>query len=188
MGLGSKMEHMLSEASHKASEMVGHAMMKLQGRPRVLSPKDDLLALDNTAFLKQGKWTAEFVVSVFDRGDETRSHKIEEEILSLFRVPKGKLEWNRIKYFVAVPRPNVKVDLYQHGESNVFTVGPTQYNGIMSPELAFPLDAQSYSQGDTIVFDVVIPKDFPETHNHTTVFAEETGYGVISGMTVYKRF
>ena len=141
-----------------------------------------MVALDNTAFRVNGQWTAEFVISIFDRSDEKKAHKLEEEVLSLLGVKKGELNWKRIEYFVAVPRQNLFVELRQVGGNTVFPVGPTLYNGIMNPEIAIPFEGRDWVQGNQAVFDVITPPGYPDRHNLTTVFAQETGYGVISGM------
>lgn len=73
----------------------------------------------------------------------------------------------------------------QVGGTTTFTVGPSQYNGIMSPEVAIPYEGTNWVQGNQAVFDVVTPPGYPEQHNLTTVFAEETGYGIISGIYSY---
>ena len=186
MGIGLKIESILSKASHKGEAMVGGILKRPKGPPKPLTNAQDLQALDNTAFKVDGKWTAEFVISVFDRRDEKRAHTAEEEILSVLGVKKGELHWSRVGYFVAVPRENISVDLRQVGGKTTFTVGPTQYNGIMSPEVAIPYEGINWVQGNQTVFDVITPPGFPERHNLTTGFAEETGYGIISGM--YFRF
>ena len=165
--------------------MVGGILKKPKGPPKPLTKAQDIEALDNTAFKVNGQWTAEFVISVFDRRDENRTHKAEEEILSVLGVKKGELNWTRVGYFVAVPRENISVDLRQVGGKTTFTVGPSQYNGIMSPEVAIPYEGTNWVQGNQAVFDVVTPPDYPEQHNLTTVFAEETGYGIISGIYSY---
>ena len=166
--------------------MVGQVLKKSRGSQNPLTNTLDLQALDNTAFRVNGQWTAEFVVSVFDRRDEEKFRKAEEEILSILPVKKGELSWSRIEYFVAVPRENISVDLRRVGANMTFTVGPTQSNGIMSPEVAIPYEGITWVQGNQAVFDVMTPPGYPERHNLNTVFAEETGYGVISG--IYIRF
>lgn len=184
MGIGSRIENMLSNFSHKAEKATAEAFMKPEGAPRPLTPEDNLLALDNTGFRVDGQWTAEFVISVFDRFDEERAHRMEKEIATLLHLKKGELRWSRIGYFVCVPRQNVTVNLRQAtsaGTVPTFNVGPTQYNGIMSSECPIPNYGQVWTQGDTTVFDVALPPEFPEAHNLTTVFGEEYGYGVISG-------
>lgn len=182
MGLGTLIGSGLSKASHKGEKLISSLVKKPSGPPQPLSNANDLQALDNTAFLVDGKWTAEFVISIFDRSDEKKAHKAEEEFLSLLGVKKGELEWSRVEYFVAVPRQNIFVELRQTGSNIVFPVGPTQYNGIMNPEIEIPLDGRNWVQGNQSVFDVVTPPGYPERHNLTTVFAQETGYGVISGI------
>lgn len=182
MGIGSKVGSALSKASHKGEAMVGGLLKKPRGPGKPLTKAQDLQALDNTAFKVNGQWTAEFVISIFDRHDEEKAHKAGEEILSLLGVKKGEVRWSRVHYFIAVPRENINVDLRQVGGQITFPVGPTQYNGIMSPEIAIPNEGTNWVQGNQAVFDVMTPPDYPERHNLTTVFAEETGYGVISGI------
>lgn len=104
MGLSSKMGSVLSKASHKGEAMVGGILKKPKGPPKPLTKAQDIEALDNTAFKVNGQWTAEFVISVFDRRDENKAHKAEEEILSVLGIKKGELNWTRVGYFVAVPR------------------------------------------------------------------------------------
>jgi hypothetical protein len=185
MGIGSDIASALSKASHKGEQLIGKLSMKGKGAPKPLSSADDLLALDNTAFKVAGQWTAEFVISIFDRHDEIRMemvHKVEKEIRDCIGIKKGEVSWPRIEYFVAVPRMNIMTELRQVGGKITFPVGPTQYNGIMSPEIAIPNEGKDWAQGDQTVFDVVTPPGFPETHNLTTIFGEETGYGIISGI------
>lgn len=182
MGIGSRIENMLLRLSRKGEKAVATALMPPAGTPRALAPADNLLALDNTAFRVNGRWVAEFVISVFDRFDEERAHRLEQEISTLLHLKKGELRWTRIGYFVCVPRPNVTVNLREATSAGtVFNVGPTLYNGIMSPECPIPDYGHAWTQGNTTVFDVVLPPEFPEAHNLTTVFGEEDGYGVISG-------
>jgi hypothetical protein len=182
MGIGSRVGNMLSSFSHKAEKATAEAFMPAEGIPRPLNPNDNLLALDNTAFRVNGQWIAEFVISVFDRFDEDKAHRIEQEISMLLHLKKGELRWSRIGYFVCVPRSNVTVDLRQvSSDGAVLNVGPTQFNGIMSVEHPIPNHGQAWHTGDKTVFDVVLPPEFPEAHNLTTVFGEEGGFGVISG-------
>jgi hypothetical protein len=182
MGLGSLIESTLSKASRKGEQMIGSALYKSKGPPTQITSADDLIALDNTAFRVNGQWTAEFVISIFDRSDEKKAHKLEEEVLSLLGVKKGELRWNRVEYFVAVPRRNLFVELKQVGGNTVFPVGPTLYNGIMNPEIALPFEGRDWVEGNQAVFDVITPPGYPDRHSLTTVFAQDTGYGVISGM------
>ena len=185
MGIGTRVEGMLSRFARKAQTATAQFMSIPEGTPRTLTPQDNLLALDNTGFRVDGQWVAEFVISVFDRYDEERAHKLEEQITTLLRLKKGEVRWSRIGYFACVPRQNVSVNLRQADPAGTdFTVGPTQHNGIMSPERPIPNYGEVWKQGDTTVFDVVLPPEFPEAHNHTTVFGEELGYGVISGPVV----
>ena len=182
MGIGTRIEGVLSRLSRKVHTVTDPVLSAPEGAPRILTPEDNLLALDNTAFRVDGQWIAEFVISVFDRYDEEKAHKLEQEITSLLRLKKGEIRWSRIGYFACVPRQNVFVNLRQTDPAGtVFTVGPTQHNGIMSPECPIPNYGRGWTQGDTTVFDVVLPPEFPEAHNHTTIFGEELGYGVISG-------
>jgi len=147
----------------------------------MLDGKDELLALDSTAFKVNGKWTAEFVISIFSKRDDEVAHKLEEEILALFGASKDAVEWSRLKYFIAIPRQNVLVNLKMVDGNESFTVGPTDYNGIMSPEFAFPIDRQTWAQGETTKFEVVPQNGFDQRPNFTTFFAEDGGVGVISG-------
>ena len=186
MGIGSAIGSALSKASHKGEAMMGQVWKKPRGPAKPLTRALDLEALDNTAFKVNGQWTAEFVISLFDRHDEKKFAKAVEEILSILHVKKGELSLSRIEYFVAVPRENISVDLRRVGANMTFTVGPTQSNGIMSPEVAIPYEGIDWVQGNQAVFDVMTPPGYPERHNLNTVFAEETGYGVISG--IYIRF
>lgn len=182
MGIGSRVGNMFSKISHKAEKATAEALRPAEGTPRPLNPKDNLLALDNTAFRVNGQWIAEFVISVFDRFDEAKAHRLEQEISLLLRLKKGELRWSRIGYFVCVPRQNVTVDLRRVApDEPVINVGPTESNGIMSVEHPIPDHGQVWRTGDKTVFDVVLPPEFPEAHNLTTVFGEVSGFGVISG-------
>ena len=162
--------------------MRDRVVMGMHGNPRDVTPNDDLEALTNTAFRINGQWVAEFVISVFDRQDETKAHAAEAEVMHMLRVGKGMISWDRIKYFVAVPRENVKVALRQISGNQVFEVGPTRSNGIMNPEVVIPSELNNWRQGDYVVFEVLTPPEYIERHTFTTVFAEETGWGVISGI------
>jgi hypothetical protein len=184
MGIGSRVESMFSRFSHKAEKATAEALMPVEGAPRPLNPKDNLLALDNTAFRVNGQWSAEFVISVFDRFDEDKAHRMEHEISILLRLKKGELRWSRIGYFVCIPRPNVTVDLRQVPSGTMLNVGPTQFDGIMSVEHPIPDHGRVWRTGDKTVFDVVLPPGFPEAHNFTTVFGEDGGFGVISGAII----
>jgi hypothetical protein len=181
MGLGDAVESTLTTATHVAWDVEAKAFEKWHGPPKMLTAQDDLQALDNTAFIKDGKWTAEFVISIFDRRDENRSHKLAEELMGLLNVKKGEVHWTRIEYFVAVPRENICLDLLQEGGSHVFQVGPTYPNGIMSQDITFPDEGRRWVQGDRTKFNVITPPSFPDHHDLTTGFAQETGWGVISG-------
>jgi hypothetical protein len=181
MGIGSTIESAISKGSHKAQEWIGTHLDKSRGAPTLLSPENDLMAFDNTAFKVNGQWTAEFVISIFDRRDEKKAHKVEEEILSLLGVKKGELSWERIGYFVAIPRQNINVILRQANGAQEFTVGPTRYNGIMAPEVPFPDEGRLWGQADQTVFDIVTPPGYPGHPCFKTFFGEETGYGIISG-------
>jgi len=182
MGFGDAIESTLTKTTQAVWNVEAKTFERFKGPPRMLTVDDDLQALDNTAFIKDGKWTAEFVISIFDRRDETKSHKLAEELMSLLNVKKGEVHWKRIEYFVAVPRENICVDLLQAGGTQVFQAGPTYPNGIMSQEIAFPDEGKTWTRGDRVVFNVITPPNFPELHNLTTVFAQETGWGVISGI------
>ena len=153
---------------------------KVRGPSSPLTAASDIQPLDNTAFLVDGKWTAEIVISAFDRADERRAQKIEEEVLSIIG-QSGKISWDRVKYFLAIPKKNITVDLREVSNTQVFRVGPTEYNGIMAPEVPFPTDGKIWAQNSRTEFEIVPPKDFPDKRSFTTVFAEETGYGIISG-------
>lgn len=181
MGIGSTMGSVISKGSQKAQDWVEAHLNKLKGTPTMLSPENELQALDNTAFKVNGQWTAEFVISIFDRKDERRAHKLEEEVLSVIRVKKGELSWERIKYFVAVPKENISVVLRQVGGTQEFLVGPTQSNGIMAPEIPFPDEGRLWRQADQTVFEIIPPPDHSACPSFRTVFGEETGYGIISG-------
>lgn len=180
MGMGSKIESWVSKGSHKSQDFFGKLFMS-RGPPKPLTAKYDLLALDNTAYILDGKWHAEVVISVFNRKDEKRWHKFEEEILKLLNVPQGTVRWSRVEYFLAVPISNVNVDLREAGGGPEFTVGPTQYNGIMAQEVAIRTAERNWTQNETTVFDVLAPSDFPDKQSFSTIFAEETGWGIISG-------
>ena len=156
--------------------------MAMHGSPRDVTPNDDMEPLTNTAFRINGQWVAEFVISIFDRQDENKAHVAESEVMHMLGVGKGIISWDRIKYFVAVPRENVKVALQQISGGQVFEVGPTRSNGIMSPEVVIPTEFNNWRQGDHTVFEVLTPPEYIERHTFTTVFAEETGWGVISGI------
>jgi hypothetical protein len=182
MGIGSAIESAISKGSHKAQDWIGTHLNKPRGPPTLLSPENELQALDNTAFKVNGQWTAEFVISIFDRKDEKKAHKLEEEVLSIIGVKKGELSWDRTKYFVAIPRQNVNVVLRQAGGTQEFTVGPTQYNGIMAPEVPFPDEGRNWGQADQTVFEIVTPPGYPARPSFRTFFGEETGYGIISGI------
>ena len=188
MGLGDAIESTLTNTSQAVWNVETKTFDRFRGPPRMLTADDDLQALDNTAFIKDGRWTAEFVISIFDRRDERRSHKLADELMSFLKVEKGEVHWRRIEYFVAVPRENISVDLSQVGGNQVFRAGPTYPNGIMSQEIAFPDEGRNWTQGDRVTFNVVTPPDFPEHHDLTTVFAQETGWGVISGIVFIKRY
>ena len=181
MGLGDAVESTYTRASQAAWEVESKAFERLRGPPKMLTAENDLQALDNTAFIKDGKWTAEFVISIFDRRDENKSHKLAEEVMGILHVKKGEVHWRRIEYFVAVPRENINVDLLQAGGTQVFQVGPTYPNGIMSQEIAFPDEGRTWVQGNRIKFNVITPPGFPDYHDLTTGFAQEAGWGVISG-------
>ena len=183
-------ESLIHKGTHEAWAVESSAFEETHGRPRPLSSTDELIALDNTAFLKNGKWMAEFVIAVFHRrleDLEERAYEFLEEIVSYLKVKKEEVDWQRIQYFVAFPHQNVNVSLLQAGGTHVFEAGPTYPNGIMSPEIAFPDEGKTWVQGDHITFDVVTPSGFPEKHSLTTIFAQETGWGVISGNdTIFK--
>ena len=181
MGLGDVVESTLTTATHAAWDVEAKAFEKWHGPPKMLTDQDDLQALDNTAFIKDGKWTAEFVISIFDRRDENRSHKFADELMGLLHVKKGEVHWTRVEYFVAVPRENICLDLLQEGGTSIFQVGPTYPNGIMSKNIAFPDEGRRWVQGDRTKFNVITPPSFPDHHDLTTGFAQETGWGVISG-------
>lgn len=185
MGLGKEIESDLSNVTREDFAKVDEAFGKPHGASKMLTPNDDLLALDNTAFIKDGKWTAEFVISIFDRREENRVQKAMEKISSWLEIEKTKIHWRRVEYLIALPRNHISVDLLQAGGSHIFQVGPTYSNGIMSPEIAFPNEDKTWAQGDRVNFDLVTPPDFPEHHNLTTVFSQETGWGVISGVFPY---
>ena len=102
--------------------------------------------------------------------------------MSMLRVNEHELSWERIKYFVAVPRENVKVALRQIGGTQPFDVGPTRSNGIMDPQVSIPQEFNHWKQGDHTVFEVMTPPNYKEQHTITTIFAEETGFGIISGI------
>jgi len=156
--------------------------------PRELDKDDDLVALDNTAFRVNGKWCAEFVISVFSRRDQAAVDKKVTEFLDYAKIfginPNSetlKIIQERVKYFVAVPREDVKVRLQgNHGE---FSVGPTQENGIMSVVGEIP-QTNNERQGDSLVYRVVEPAGYDPTENQTftTTFSEERGWAIISGM------
>jgi hypothetical protein len=181
MGLGSKLESWVSKTSHKSQDFIGKFFMP-RGPPKPLTAKYDLQALDNTAYILDGKWHAEVVISIFNRKDKNRWHRFEEEILRLLNVPQGTIQWKRVEYFLAIPIANVDVVLREAGGGPEFTVGPTQYNGIMAPEVALLTAERIWTQNETTVFDIVAPNDFPDKQCFTTVFAEETGWGIISGI------
>ena len=185
MGLGKEIESGLTKVTREGEAKVDEALGKPPGTSKMLTPNDDLLALDNTAFIKNGKWTAEFVVSIFDRREENRVQEFAEKISSWLEIDKREIHWRRVEYLIALPREHISVDLLQAGGSHVFEAGPTYSNGIMSPEIAFPDEDKTWVQGDRVNFDLITPPDFPEHHNLTTVFAQETGWGVISGVFPY---
>src|SRR5579859_3652308 len=178
---GTSFSSLLTNATHRAREMQDSLIMGWHGRPRQLVLDDDLVCLYNTAFRVNGQWAAEFVISVFDRSDETKAHRYEEALMRILRGNKGELIWDRIQYFPAVPRENVNVTLRQIGGVRDFQVGPTRSNGIMDPQVMLPAELNHLGQGAIVNFEVQTPPGYKERHVVTTIFAEEGGFGVISG-------
>ena len=153
-----------------------------------LSANDDLVALDNTAYLLNGVWTAEFVISVFSRKDEEAIKEKVEHLLEYAQflgvtrdVDTLQRIGERMKYFVAVPRKDVSVLL--RGVGAEFKVGPTRKNGVMSVLKEVPWTREV---GSTSVFNVVPPPRYPEQHFLNTVFAREEGWTIISGIIFCK--
>lgn len=179
---GSSFSSLLTNAAHKARELQDSLIMSWHGRPRELVLDDDLVCLYNTAYRVNGQWAAEFVISVFDRSDEAKAHLYEEALMRILGVRKGELIWDRIQYFVAVPRENVDVVLRQIGGHRDFRVGPTRSNGIMDPQIILPGEFNHLGQGAIVNFEVQTPPGYKERHIATTIFAEEGGFGVISGI------
>ena len=180
--IGSSFSSVLTSATHRAREIRDSLIMGMHGRPRQIALGDDLVCLYNTAYRVNGQWAAEFVISVFDRHDEVKAHAVEEVLMRILRVNRGELIWDRIQYFVSVPRENVAVVLRQIGGHRDFEVGPTRSNGIMDPQVMLPAELNHLKQGTIVNFEVLTPPGYLERHILTTIFAEETGFGVISGI------
>jgi len=185
--MGSSLSSLLTKATQKGRQMRDSLIMGMHGPPRQLVLDDDLVCLYNTAYRVNGQWCAEFVISVFDRHDEIKAHALEEALMQILQVNREELIWDRIQYFVAVPRENVSVFLRQLGGRSDFQVGPTRSNGIMDPQVTLPSEFNHLTQGTVINFEVLTPPGYREQHILTTIFAEQTGFGVISGMSFFIR-
>lgn len=185
--LGPSFSSLLTKATQKGRQIRDSVIMGMHGPPRQLALADDLVCLYNTAYRVNGQWCAEFVISVFDRHDETKAHAAEETLMPILGVNRGELIWDRIQYFVAVPRENVAVVLRQIGGRSDFQVGPTRSNGIMDPQVILPSEFNHLTQGTVVNFEVLTPPAYEEQHALTTIFAEPYGFGVISGMSLFIR-
>ena len=183
--IGSSFSSMLTKATQKGRQMRDSLIMGMHGPPRQLVLDDDVVCLYNTAYKVNGQWCAEFVISVFDRHDEIKAHVAEEALMRILGVNRGELIWDRIQYFVAVPRENVAVVLRQIGGQRDFQVGPTRSNGIMDPQVILPGEFNHLLQGAVVNFEVMTPPGYKERHILTTIFAEDTGFGVISGISFF---
>jgi hypothetical protein len=180
--MSSSLRSILAKVSNELSEITDKALQKLSGPPTNLNNGENLEALDSTAFRVNGKWVAEFVISVFERENRAGLEKVVNDVLCHIPGIKGDdIIWERLKYFVSVPVGNVKIVLRQEESQDVFTVGPTMHNGILSNEVGFPQVGNTWTQGDQVIFTVLAPPDFPGCRSFTMNFGEEEGVGIISG-------
>ena len=183
--LGTSIDALLASATQKARDLRDSLALGMHSKPRQIVLDDELVCLTNTAYRRNGQWAAEFVISVFDRHDELKAHAFEEVLMRLLRVNRGDLIWDRIQYFVAVPRENVNVLLQHTTGHHRFEVGPTRSNGIMDPQVVLPSEFSRLSQGAVANFEVITPPGYPGRHVVNTIFSEDSDFGVISGIRFY---
>ena len=152
------------------------------GPTRPLTRDDDVVALDNTAFREGNEWKAEYVLSVYSKEDAEKLREKAEDLLKFFHIDPESVLLDRIgsrmKFFFAVPRTGVEVTL--KGDNGMeFVVGPTLANGILSYMKQF---GEGWSPpGGSSKYTVIGSGDQEDQYHLETTFAEETGWGIISG-------
>src|SRR5579859_1728228 len=144
----------LSNAENRTSHMANNMAMRFAGPPQPLIPEYDLKALDNTAFLVNGRWTAEFVIAVFKREDGRNAEAVQTELAVTLGTRKEQILWERVRYFLSNPIHNVRLVLLQRGGNQPFYAGVTGHNGIMSAEIPFPQYDHLWFQAHRTLFDV----------------------------------
>ena len=152
---------------------------------RPLSADDDVVALDNTAFHDGTEWKAEFVISVFNKLAAEKLQERVDELLRFVHIDPDDMMLDRIgkraKFFFASPQREVEVPL-QAEVGDEFVVGPTRNNGILSYLKRF--GDHWLPSSPTLTFTV--SGDY-SSHNLSlrTIFAEESGWGIISGLPLF---
>ncbi|RFU31830.1 hypothetical protein B7463_g4516, partial [Scytalidium lignicola] len=145
-----------------------------------ISANDTLWLLDNTAYRNNsGKWHAEFVAAVFDQTTGLQVSTVVADIAEKVGLGKGDAQEETIRERVMPFMQSIlpgRVAVVDFGKEVKLKLGPGGSNAISSDTEALP----RHSDGDVITSTAVVPKGTNGILQMKTVFAEPTGWGVIS--------
>ena len=159
-------------------------------RPQPINDADELWLMNNTAFrnpLKPNEWLAEFVACFFRHNTGDKPAKDIADFLHALGIVKGeaaeKIAAKQIELFLNIIQPGRTIELQVNGPSGgTLNLGPAGTNGISSNILPLP-NLVSYEGNQVITNAGKLPSGYGQLNGFetmTTVFAEPTGWGVIS--------
>jgi hypothetical protein len=150
--------------------------------PQDITGKDQVWLLDNTAYksAETDFWQAEFIAAVFDRNTGVELSKVVAKVAEKVGVGKGDAAVATIQVRLMplvqsiLPGRRVTVDF---GQSKEIELGPGGRNAISNDTKVLPRHA-----GGHIVTSVAqVPEGANGELQMRTVYAEPTGWGIISG-------
>ncbi|KAI5787730.1 hypothetical protein DFH27DRAFT_486905 [Peziza echinospora] len=159
-------------------------------RPQPINDADELWLMNNTAFrnpLKPNEWLAEFVACFFQHNTGDKPAKDIADFLHTLGIVKGeaaeRIAAKQIELFLNVIQPGRTLELQVNGPlGGTLNLGPAGTNGISSNILPFP-NLVSYEGNQVITNAGKLPSGYGQLNGFetmSTVFAEPTGWGVIS--------
>ena len=161
--------------------------------PKPLGPKDELWLFTNTAFrspLNPDVWLAEFVACYFRLNTGDNASRTIACFIEKLGIVKGdaaeRLVAERVELFLNAIQPARTVEIQvNRGSGGSMVLGPAGTNGISSNVLPFPTPHHRYRNAQLVPSSAVLPAGYGHGklngfENMTTVFADPTGWGVIS--------
>lgn len=154
-----------------------------------ISAHDTLWLFDNTAYRTKDstQWQAEFVASVLDQNTGLEVTAVVADIAEKLGLGKGNKAEATIRHrlmpFMQSLLPGRVAEVKFDGQTDL-KLGPGGVNAISSDIKAIP----AHSDGDIVTSSAVVPQGTDGILQMKTVYAEPTGWGVISGTCQLGRF